>query len=103
MLDQLAKVPDTDTCDCAPAAAVAGPDAPAVPSRLVSRILVTLVQTYQVVRSNRPSPCRFTPTCSQYAVEALSRHGTWRGLQLTARRLGRCRPGGPYGADPVPE
>jgi len=77
--------------------------APAARRGLVSRILVTLIQTYQVVRANRPSPCRFTPTCSQYAVEALSRHGTRRGLSLTARRLGRCRPGGPFGADPVPE
>ena len=73
------------------------------PSGPGAKLLVTLVQTYQVVRANRPSPCRFTPTCSQYAVEALGRHGARRGLQLTARRLGRCRPGGPFGADPVPE
>ncbi len=73
------------------------------PSGLSAKLLVTVVQTYQVVRANRPSPCRFTPTCSQYAVEAISRHGTQRGLRLAVRRLGRCRPGGPFGADPVPE
>jgi putative membrane protein insertion efficiency factor len=70
---------------------------------LVARMLVTVIQSYQVVRGNRVSPCRFTPTCSQYAVEALSRHGTRRGLRLTVSRLGRCRPRGPFGADPVPE
>jgi putative membrane protein insertion efficiency factor len=51
----------------------------------------------------RPSPCRFTPTCSAYAVEALEVHGRWRGLWLTLRRLVRCRPFGPSGWDPVPE
>ncbi|MDO8391422.1 MAG: membrane protein insertion efficiency factor YidD [Actinomycetota bacterium] len=50
----------------------------------------------------RPSPCRFTPSCSSYAIEALEVHGTWRGLWLAARRLLRCRPFGPSGFDPVP-
>ncbi|MGH9058054.1 MAG: membrane protein insertion efficiency factor YidD [Acidimicrobiales bacterium] len=64
---------------------------------------VVLVRLYQAARAGRVSPCRFTPTCSEYAAQALSRHGLRRGLGLTLRRLGRCRPGGPYGADPVPE
>ena len=51
----------------------------------------------------RPSPCRFTPSCSAYAVEALEVHGSVRGLWLTVRRLVRCRPFGPSGWDPVPE
>ena len=51
----------------------------------------------------RPSPCRFTPSCSSYAREALEVHGTFRGLWLTVRRLVRCRPFGPSGYDPVPE
>jgi putative membrane protein insertion efficiency factor len=50
----------------------------------------------------RPSPCRFTPSCSQYAIDALAQHGTARGLWLTVRRLLRCRPFGPSGWDPVP-
>jgi putative membrane protein insertion efficiency factor len=50
----------------------------------------------------RPSPCRFTPSCSAYALEALDTHGTRRGLWLTLRRLVRCRPFGPSGYDPVP-
>lgn len=46
--------------------------------------------------------CRFQPTCSAYALEALARHGAARGLALTLRRLARCRPGGGDGFDPVP-
>ena len=50
-----------------------------------------------------PSACRFYPTCSVYAYEAVSTWGLKRGLRLTIRRLGRCRPFGLYGYDPVPE
>jgi uncharacterized protein len=66
-------------------------------------LLVRLVITYQRAADGRPSPCRFTPTCSSFAVEALETHGTWRGLALTLRRLLRCHPFGPSGWDPVPE
>jgi hypothetical protein len=72
-------------------------DAPA-PSRFVRA-----VDWYQRAMEGRPSPCRFTPSCSSYAREALTVHGTRRGLWLTARRLVRCRPFGPSGFDPVPE
>ena len=66
-------------------------------------LLVRLVLTYQRAMEGRPSPCRFTPTCSSYALEALQVHGRWHGLALTARRLLRCRPFGPSGWDPVPD
>lgn len=46
--------------------------------------------------------CRFTPSCSFYALEALRRHGAWRGGRLTLRRLGRCHPWGGSGEDRVP-
>jgi hypothetical protein len=46
--------------------------------------------------------CRFAPTCSQYALEAVERHGVIKGLGLTLRRLGRCHPWGGSGHDPVP-
>ena len=65
--------------------------------------LIRLVDWYQRGMDGRPSPCRFTPTCSSYAREALVVHGSGRGLWLTARRLLRCRPFGPSGYDPVPE
>jgi putative membrane protein insertion efficiency factor len=64
--------------------------------------LVRVVDWYQRAFEGRPSPCRFTPSCSSYAREALLVHGTTRGLWLTVRRLARCRPLGPSGWDPVP-
>ena len=64
--------------------------------------LIRLVMSYQQAFSGRPSPCRFTPSCSTYAIEALEVHGSARGLWLVVRRLARCRPFGPSGWDPVP-
>jgi putative membrane protein insertion efficiency factor len=62
-----------------------------------------LIRAYQVLISPLfPSCCRFAPTCSQYAAEALSRHGVWRGSGLALRRIGRCHPFNPGGWDPVP-
>jgi uncharacterized protein len=49
-----------------------------------------------------PSTCRFYPTCSVYAHEAVEKWGVWRGLGLAVRRLLRCRPWGGHGYDPVP-
>ncbi len=65
--------------------------------------MVAAVRVYQrEISPRRPPSCRFEPTCSAYAVEALERHGAGRGAWLTLRRLARCRPGAPRGADPVP-
>ncbi len=65
--------------------------------------MVAAVRVYQrEISPRRPPSCRFEPTCSAYAVEALERHGARRGAWLTLRRLARCRPGAPRGADPVP-
>ena len=72
-------------------------------SRPVARLLIWLVCVYQAARRGRPSPCRYVPSCSQYAAEALDRHGAVRGGWLTVRRLCRCHPWGGFGADPVPE
>ncbi|UOY02704.1 membrane protein insertion efficiency factor YidD [Blastococcus sp. PRF04-17] len=71
-------------------------------TRLADR-MVAVVRIYQrEISPTRPPCCRFTPTCSNYAVEALHRHGAARGSWLTVRRLVRCRPGAAGGADPVP-
>ncbi|WP_433617918.1 membrane protein insertion efficiency factor YidD [Dactylosporangium sp. CA-139114] len=66
--------------------------------------LVGAIRRYQTeVSARRARPCcRFTPSCSHYAAEAITRHGAVRGVWLAARRLARCRPGGARGADPVP-
>ncbi|MGH3718792.1 MAG: membrane protein insertion efficiency factor YidD [Pseudonocardiaceae bacterium] len=76
-------------------------DAPAG-SRLTA-LLVAGVRTYQREISPRRAPCcHFTPTCSEYAAQALQTHGARRGSQLTLKRLGRCRPRTPTADDPVP-
>jgi hypothetical protein len=64
---------------------------------------VRLIHSYQIGVEGRPSPCRFTPSCSTYAVESLQQYGPGRGLLLTLRRFLRCRPFGPSGWDPVPD
>jgi putative membrane protein insertion efficiency factor len=61
------------------------------------------VKLYQRVTGGRPSPCRFVPTCSNYALDALEAHGAIRGGGMTIRRLSRCHPWGGHGWDPVPE
>ena len=66
------------------------------------RRATAMIRWYQRAADGRPSPCRFTPSCSSYALEAFEVHGTGRGLWLTVRRLLRCRPFGPSGFDPVP-
>lgn len=67
-----------------------------------SRIVLAPIRWYQLVRAGRPSPCRFVPSCSTYAAEAVAAHGAARGTWLAARRLGRCHPFGGSGYDPVP-
>lgn len=66
-------------------------------------VLIFLVRGYQVALSPLlPSTCRFMPSCSAYAVEALERHGAVHGTWLTIRRLARCHPFCVGGYDPVP-
>ncbi|MEQ1874129.1 MAG: membrane protein insertion efficiency factor YidD [Ilumatobacteraceae bacterium] len=64
--------------------------------------MIRLINAYQRAFEGKPSPCRFTPSCSAYAKEALELHGRRRGLWLALRRILRCRPFGPSGWDPVP-
>jgi hypothetical protein len=70
---------------------------------VIARVLVLPIRLYQLVISPLLGPrCRFYPSCSAYAVEALQRHGALRGSWLAVRRLGRCHPWNPGGPDPVP-
>lgn len=64
--------------------------------------LIYILRGYQVLISPLlPPACRFTPTCSEYAIEAVRHHGALRGVYLAARRLLRCHPFHPGGYDPV--
>jgi putative membrane protein insertion efficiency factor len=68
-----------------------------------ARALVALLRGYKrVVSPLLPVACRFHPTCSDYMREAIERHGALRGAWLGLKRLGRCRPFGGRGFDPVP-
>ena len=67
-----------------------------------ARILAAPIRGYQYLAAGRPSPCRFVPSCSTYALEALEAHGALRGGWLAVRRIGRCHPFGRHGYDPVP-
>jgi putative membrane protein insertion efficiency factor len=67
------------------------------------RLLAGLIRAYQRFLSPAlPPSCRFHPSCSQYALEAVTRYGALRGSGLAARRLARCHPFHPGGFDPVP-
>jgi putative membrane protein insertion efficiency factor len=77
--------------------------APDRPTTRLQGLALSGIEAYQRAAEGRPSPCRFFPSCSEYAHEAFAVHGTRRGAVLTIRRLLRCRPLGPSGFDPVPE
>ncbi len=71
---------------------------------IVKKALIFLIRTYQVTISPRFSrgSCRFYPTCSQYAIEAIELHGVFKGVLLAAWRILRCNPFSKGGYDPVP-
>jgi putative membrane protein insertion efficiency factor len=74
---------------------------------LVKQLLILpfiiIIRFYQWVLSPALGPkCRFIPTCSQFAAEALKKHGLVKGFILSVKRVSKCRPGGGHGYDPVP-
>ncbi len=71
--------------------------------RILSLPFIAVIKLYQWVISPWLGPkCRFTPTCSQYAIEALKKHGIFKGSWLAVKRISRCHPWGGHGYDPVP-
>lgn len=71
---------------------------------IMTQVALAAVRFYRAALSPMmPWGCKFYPSCSAYALESIETHGLWRGLELTLRRLVRCRPGVFGGYDPVPE
>jgi uncharacterized protein len=71
---------------------------------MLARTLLLMIRGYQRgISPFLPPSCRYTPTCSEYAAQAIRLHGPARGTWLAARRLARCHPWGGSGHDPVPE
>ena len=69
----------------------------------VKIVMIAAIRFYQgAISPHTPPSCRFTPTCSQYAIEAISRHGALKGGWLALKRIARCHPWGGSGYDPVP-
>jgi putative membrane protein insertion efficiency factor len=72
-------------------------------SKIIKFIFISLIKAYQYTLSPLLGPsCRFYPSCSEYAVQAIGRHGPFSGLLLAVKRILRCHPFHPGGVDPVP-
>lgn len=70
---------------------------------LLAKALVAIIRLYQIALSPYfGQQCRFSPTCSQYTIEAINKHGALSGLAYGVRRIGKCHPWHPGGHDPVP-
>jgi len=65
--------------------------------------LIGLIRVYQLIPGPWHNVCRHTPTCSNYGIEAISVHGSFKGIYLTTIRIFKCTPWGTYGFDPVPK
>ena len=70
-------------------------------NEVLREVLLTLLKAYRLISPFLGRNCRFTPTCSQYAMEAIGRYGPWKGGWMALKRLLRCHPFCPGGYDPV--
>ncbi|RYE36364.1 MAG: membrane protein insertion efficiency factor YidD [Sphingobacteriaceae bacterium] len=71
--------------------------------KIISSFFILIIRLYQFLLSPiLGASCRFTPTCSQYGLEAIRKYGPFKGGWLTLKRIGRCHPWGKHGHDPVP-
>ena len=69
---------------------------------MARRLMIGLVLLYRATLGRfMGGHCRFEPTCSQYAIDAVNKHGAWKGGWMALKRIARCRPGGGSGYDPV--
>lgn len=69
----------------------------------VKKILIFVIHCYQIIPFSSHNLCRFTPTCSEYMIEAINAFGIKEGIKLGLKRLKRCHPKGKFGFDPVPK
>ena len=70
---------------------------------MMKRIFISLIKLYQAFLSPLlGAKCRYMPTCSAYGIEAIKKHGAWKGMRLAAKRFLSCHPWGGSGYDPVP-
>jgi len=69
----------------------------------MKHLIIYLIKIYQIIPFSSHSMCRFTPTCSEYMIQALEEYGLLKGLKLGIKRIMRCRPKGSFGYDPVPK
>ena len=71
--------------------------------KILNYLLIVPIKLYQILLSPLIGPsCRFTPTCSNYAIEAINKHGPFKGFWLAIKRISKCHPWGDSGHDPVP-
>tara|TARA_B100000927_G_scaffold290852_1_gene290821 strand:+ start:5920 stop:6141 length:222 start_codon:yes stop_codon:yes gene_type:complete len=71
--------------------------------KILTYLLILPIKLYQILLSPLIGPsCRFTPTCSNYAIEAINKHGPFKGFWLAIKRISKCHPWGDSGHDPVP-
>lgn len=68
----------------------------------MKKILIYIIRGYQAIPNISHNMCRFTPTCSEYMIEAIEQYGIKKGIKLGIKRLLKCHPFGKYGYDPVP-
>ena len=70
---------------------------------IIGALFILLIKIYQnLISPILPNACRYTPTCSQYGIEAIKKHGAFKGGWLTLKRIASCNPWGGHGHDPVP-
>ncbi len=70
---------------------------------LLEWIFIILIRVYKgVISPILPARCRYTPTCSEYALQVIRKYGPFKGLWLTIKRIGSCHPWGGHGHDPIP-
>lgn len=71
--------------------------------KILSRLLLLPIYFYKYsISPMLPPSCRYTPTCSEYAIQAIKKHGPFKGFWLAVKRIARCNPWGGHGYDPVP-